>query len=344
MRDKAECPSTETLAAFADGGLRGRQRRAVTGHLADCDRCREVVSETVRFRAEEAEALPPSVAVFPVARRRLNTRLVLAAAALLAGAAWLGIHWLGPGPVPAPSTPSPLTASKPQAPTVKPAAPSPVPRVSPAIPPPAAPELAGFYAETLASLASGPAGGAGTGEAPDGNPGAAGFAFAGGISRDRAAARIGAGLASLALARRSGAARDVKRIREDLEPAVAALRNPASVREALDALSAEEDPTRLGARLDAVGRAVGPMEEPMCRLGFWVGGGMRAAAARDRSFFGPGFPDGIDANSVTSFLPPGAVKTLEDLRATLENGIESETEWRRLERQLRGLGTVLGFR
>lgn len=339
MRDRSECPSTETLAAFADGKLRGRERRAVTGHLADCGRCREVVSETVRFGAEEA--LPPSVAAFPGERRSLNPRLVLAAAALLAGAAWLGVRWFGPGPAPATVAPPPLAAAKPPAPAVKPAAPPPAPRVSPAIPPPAAPGPAGFYAETLARLASGPAGRGGTGELSDGGPVAAGFAFAGGISRDRAAARVGAGLAGLALARRSGAARDVKRIRKDLEPALAALRNAAPVREALDALSAEEDPARLGARLDAVGRALGPVEEPLCRLGFWVGGGIRAAAARDRSFFAPGLPDALDVGALVPHLPPGAARTLDTLREVLGGGFETETDWRRLEKLLRDLRVVM---
>ncbi|MBP7866987.1 MAG: zf-HC2 domain-containing protein [Acidobacteria bacterium] len=345
MSDKSECPSTETLAAFVDGCLRGRERRAVTGHLADCGRCREVVSETVRFSAEAAGSLPSPVVAFPGARRRFNARRVLAAAALLAGAAWLGVRWFGPGTVPAPVTPAPLAAAKPAAPDLShsalPPALPPTPGSSPAEREPAAPGPAGFYADTLARLATGPAGK--TGPAPEtGEPsGAAGFAFGGGITRERAAARIGDGLVDLALARRSGATAAAGQIRERLEPAVSVLTNAESLREALSALVAEKSPARLGARLEAVGRALGPAEEPLCRLGFWVRGGLLAVATRDRVFFGPGLPVSLETGVVIPRLPPGAVKTLEAIRTSLEGGFESETDWRRLEKQLKDLRLVV---
>jgi hypothetical protein len=53
-RDGAlECPAPEDLAAFIDGTLSPTARQALVHHLADCDRCRELVVDTVALTDEE---------------------------------------------------------------------------------------------------------------------------------------------------------------------------------------------------------------------------------------------------------------------------------------------------
>ncbi len=47
-------PDLEDLAAFVDGNLDAASRAEVERHLADCPRCFEVFSETVRFQVEDS--------------------------------------------------------------------------------------------------------------------------------------------------------------------------------------------------------------------------------------------------------------------------------------------------
>jgi hypothetical protein len=80
------CPDLETLAAFVDGTLTPAERRSVVVHLASCEACYEVVTETLHSEdeatAEEAEPAPAPVVVHPRFRRRA-WRLVAAAAAVV---------------------------------------------------------------------------------------------------------------------------------------------------------------------------------------------------------------------------------------------------------------------
>ena len=70
----------EILAAFLDGTLEPRERSRAEAHISLCDRCREVVAESVRFLAEEgAKAAPVRLS----AGRRW--RAVSIAAAVAAG-------------------------------------------------------------------------------------------------------------------------------------------------------------------------------------------------------------------------------------------------------------------
>ncbi len=66
-------PELEDLAAFVDGRLTGADRERVVAHVADCDRCREVVAQTMRFQLEDAPGVseleegPAEVEAEPVA-------------------------------------------------------------------------------------------------------------------------------------------------------------------------------------------------------------------------------------------------------------------------------------
>lgn len=58
-------PEVEQIAAFLDGRLEGDEREHVVAHLADCEDCYEIFSETARFLREEeaADAVAPEPAV-----------------------------------------------------------------------------------------------------------------------------------------------------------------------------------------------------------------------------------------------------------------------------------------
>ena len=81
------CPGMETLAAFVDGTLSAAERRGAMAHLATCEACYEVVTETLHAQEELEEELEPApqtgrVVAFP--RRQWVTGLIgLAAAAVL---------------------------------------------------------------------------------------------------------------------------------------------------------------------------------------------------------------------------------------------------------------------
>jgi Putative zinc-finger len=48
-----QCPTLEQLAAMMDQGLDGKERDTLLGHLAGCDRCREVLITAVRLSAAD---------------------------------------------------------------------------------------------------------------------------------------------------------------------------------------------------------------------------------------------------------------------------------------------------
>ena len=49
----SECLDLEDLAAFADGRLTGAERERAVEHLADCERCYEVLAEVMQIQEEE---------------------------------------------------------------------------------------------------------------------------------------------------------------------------------------------------------------------------------------------------------------------------------------------------
>jgi CHAT domain-containing protein len=52
------CPEAEQLAEYVDGRLHGAARTRVELHLADCERCRDVVAGAVQLEAEEPAVVP----------------------------------------------------------------------------------------------------------------------------------------------------------------------------------------------------------------------------------------------------------------------------------------------
>jgi len=66
-------PDPETLAAYADGTLDLRERRAVEAHLAECHDCDELVMEVVRIQeTSAAEPIKPTPVTPEATRERLE--------------------------------------------------------------------------------------------------------------------------------------------------------------------------------------------------------------------------------------------------------------------------------
>src|SRR5687767_15631385 len=59
------CPSLETIGAFVDGRFKDREREVIAEHLASCEACYFVFSESARLRAA---AQPPVPLPFPAPR------------------------------------------------------------------------------------------------------------------------------------------------------------------------------------------------------------------------------------------------------------------------------------
>jgi hypothetical protein len=87
------CPTDEALAAYLDGGLGPAESRQVAEHLADCEDCFDLYSETARFlvdsspAAREAALAGKGVLRFPTLaeRRRQVVQWVSIAALLVLG-------------------------------------------------------------------------------------------------------------------------------------------------------------------------------------------------------------------------------------------------------------------
>lgn len=119
------CPSAETLAAFAEGGLDAASREAVLAHLPDCDDCRRVATILAAKAATTRRAAPP--------RRSATWWMPAAAAVLVAGAAiWL----LRTAPE---GTTSPTPVVKREDPPQVPKPPAPSPSMEPSVDPTPAP-------------------------------------------------------------------------------------------------------------------------------------------------------------------------------------------------------------
>jgi hypothetical protein len=58
------CPTDEEIAAYIDGNLDGPERERVTGHLASCEDCYAVYSETARFLTDSSPVIPEEDAMF----------------------------------------------------------------------------------------------------------------------------------------------------------------------------------------------------------------------------------------------------------------------------------------
>ena len=56
----AGCPSAADLAAYVDGRISKKRRRAIESHLAECDSCLEAICETSELRTEHVQAMIPA--------------------------------------------------------------------------------------------------------------------------------------------------------------------------------------------------------------------------------------------------------------------------------------------
>ncbi|HEX2253236.1 MAG TPA: zf-HC2 domain-containing protein [Thermoanaerobaculia bacterium] len=97
----------EILAAFLDGNLRGAERSRVVAHLAACEDCYEVFSDSAHIleeeEAEELEGDPAAAAapgVLRPPRSRWRTALLWTPLAVAALLALLLVPWRGPGILP----------------------------------------------------------------------------------------------------------------------------------------------------------------------------------------------------------------------------------------------------
>src|SRR5215831_6518045 len=90
------CPDLETLSACIDGRLSEREATDVARHLAECETCYFVFSETVQTRAPSNPVHVPAPALIPWRSRLLSSPaagLAVAATLLLAVAAgWLSFR------------------------------------------------------------------------------------------------------------------------------------------------------------------------------------------------------------------------------------------------------------
>jgi len=106
------CPTDEERAAYIDGGLDPAESRRVTEHLAACEDCFELYSETARFLVDSSPASPEDAAreaalagkevmrfPIPAERRRQVVQWGSIAALLLVGAGGGGyLQFLAPPP------------------------------------------------------------------------------------------------------------------------------------------------------------------------------------------------------------------------------------------------------
>lgn len=87
MKVNGTCPSLETIGAFVDGRFKERERDVIAEHLASCEACYFVFSESARLRVTQTQELPAAkpapVAVRAPMWRRRNVLAGLAAAAML---------------------------------------------------------------------------------------------------------------------------------------------------------------------------------------------------------------------------------------------------------------------
>lgn len=82
-RPSGNCPSDSELAAYIDGVLGKEDAARVTEHLASCESCFEVYTETVHFQLESEPPPKGKVVSFPRKILGLPPRAALAAAAVL---------------------------------------------------------------------------------------------------------------------------------------------------------------------------------------------------------------------------------------------------------------------
>ena len=102
--DAAACLDSETLAAFADGGLSPGQRAAAEAHIASCDRCLHLTAAVVRTE-------PPPLAAPRQRWLRIGWLAPLTTMVIVAVAAWLMVR--NPQLLPEPAVQEAIQAPRP---------------------------------------------------------------------------------------------------------------------------------------------------------------------------------------------------------------------------------------
>ncbi len=109
-----QCPSAEALAAYIDGELGEAESQRITEHLASCENCYAVYTETLRFQLD-TESVFAEGEVLPFRAPKEKGRIAAAvrqwfpiAALLLVGISGAGWYFLGSPPA---LTPNAVTAS-----------------------------------------------------------------------------------------------------------------------------------------------------------------------------------------------------------------------------------------
>jgi hypothetical protein len=67
-RRRWTCPSDEAIASYVDGSLASTSKSGLENHLAKCQRCREIVANTVKDQRENDPPVPPSTLLFKIMR------------------------------------------------------------------------------------------------------------------------------------------------------------------------------------------------------------------------------------------------------------------------------------
>ena len=98
MTNAVPCLDPETIAAYLDRRLDPAERTRVEEHLADCEECRTLLSETAAFLEADAAAKPAPVALRPRAARRTWIWSMAAAAATLLALTPLVLQRMRPTP------------------------------------------------------------------------------------------------------------------------------------------------------------------------------------------------------------------------------------------------------
>ena len=98
MTNAVPCLDPETIAAYLDRRLDPAERARVEEHLADCEECRSLLSETALFLEADAAAKPAPVALRPRAARRTWVWSMAAAAAALLALTPLVLRQMRPTP------------------------------------------------------------------------------------------------------------------------------------------------------------------------------------------------------------------------------------------------------
>lgn len=321
-KDGRPCPPLEDIAAFMDGSLGKKERSEVMAHLGSCEDCYQVFKEAARELGETG------------VRKTTAIRRVLYFSVPSAIAAGVLIFIMFRVMAPDPSGYR-MAASKGMARIVVPedketAAIKKSAAFSPA-------DAVRMMAENtdIKTLA----------KSVNDDPGTL-YGFAGAVSVERAAFRIGVKVFDLDVALRAG----------NRKLAVALLKSIDSHLERMDGagetLKFYESMMRKiegGAGLEGLIAENSRLEDFMksndalfhMRLGAWAEGGKLASISGDKEFFDPDqmryFREGLQGRA----LPKGATDSLEEIEAAVNGGLRDRSDFMQMEKHFRNIIDVM---